>query len=382
VSQPGNHHQIGEDSRPRPLRYGVALLSVGVGFAARMALTPVIGPTALPFIFFFPAVAIAAWVGGTGPGVLSIGCATLLASWFVLGPLHSFSAGSYGSLTIAAFVVASSLIVAAMHAMHRARAHLVAEIGERRKVERELAQSRDLFATTLASIGDGVITTDADGRITFLNAEAERLTGWRKYEALRQHLRDVFRIVNEATRQTVESPVDKVIRVGAPVGMANHTLLISRDGSETPIDDSAAPIRDAGGPLFGVVLVFRDVSDQRRASVATSHLAAIIENSPDAIISTTMTGIVQSWNPAAQRIFGYEAAEILGRPLSLIVPIERRPEEQQILDRLRQGAPSVRLQTERLTKGGSIIKVSFTAAPILDRDGKLIGASKIILQLG
>jgi PAS domain S-box-containing protein len=176
--------------------------------------------------------------------------------------------------------------------------------------------------------------------------------------------------------------VDKVIRLGAAVGMANHTLLISRDGTETPIDDSAAPIREAGAPLIGVVLIFRDVTDQRSASVSASHLAAIIENSADAIVSTTLSGVVQSWNPAAQKIFGYEAAEMLGRPLSVIVPVERRPEEQQILERLRHGAPSVRLQTERLTKAGRSIKVSFTAAPILDREGKLIGASKIILQLG
>ncbi|MCC6676075.1 MAG: CHASE3 domain-containing protein [Phycisphaerales bacterium] len=129
----------------------------------------------------------------------------------------------------------------------------------------ELARSRDLLATTLASIGDGIIVTDARGRVTFLNTEAERLTGWTSREAAGRALPDVFRIVNEQTRTTVENPVDKVLRLGTVVGLANHTILISRDGRETAIDDSAAPIRasDDTLKLFGVVLVFRDFTQHK-----------------------------------------------------------------------------------------------------------------------
>jgi PAS domain S-box-containing protein len=120
-----------------------------------------------------------------------------------------------------------------------------------------------LYAVTLASIGDGVITTDGFGRVTFLNAEAEKLTGWKNAEARGKKLDEVFRIINEETRATVESPVEKVFRTGMVVGLANHTVLISKDGTERIIDDSGAPIRTADGKIMGVVLVFRDNTEKK-----------------------------------------------------------------------------------------------------------------------
>jgi len=130
--------------------------------------------------------------------------------------------------------------------------------------------SRDLLHTTLTSIGDAVIATDGYGRLTFLNAIAEHLTGWLQAEAQGRKLTEVLKLVNEETRQPVESPVDKALREGVIVGLANHTMLISRDGVERPIDDSAAPIRNPDGKIVGVVLVFRDVTG-RRESEAQLH---------------------------------------------------------------------------------------------------------------
>jgi PAS domain S-box-containing protein len=142
--------------------------------------------------------------------------------------------------------------------------------------------SRDLLHTTLSSIGDAVIATDSSGRVTFLNGVAEKLTGWTQPHAEGQALPNVLAIVNEETRRTVESPVDKVLREGVIVGMANHTVLISRDGTERPIDDSAAPIRDALGTVIGVVLVFRDVSDRHRSEEELRRLnQALIRTNQD-----------------------------------------------------------------------------------------------------
>jgi PAS domain S-box-containing protein len=132
--------------------------------------------------------------------------------------------------------------------------------------------SRDLLHTTLSSIGDAVVATDAAGRVTFMNGVAENLTGWTQAEAEGQPLQNVLAIVNEETRQPVESPVDKALREGAVVGMANRTLLISRDGAERPIDDSAAPIRDPRGKIIGVVLVFRDVTVRRESEEQLGRL--------------------------------------------------------------------------------------------------------------
>jgi PAS domain S-box-containing protein len=131
-----------------------------------------------------------------------------------------------------------------------------------------LRLSEERLATTLRSIGDAVIATDGLGNVRTLNAIAEELTGWSTELAQRVPLEQVFRIVNENTRATVESPVDRALREGKIVGLANHTLLISRDGTETPIEDSAAPIRDSSGRIDGVVLVFRDASLERSVELA------------------------------------------------------------------------------------------------------------------
>jgi PAS domain S-box-containing protein len=139
-------------------------------------------------------------------------------------------------------------------------------------LEREDEANRR-FATTLRSIGDAVIATDPEGCVTFMNAVAERLTGWPSNEARGRPLSEVFSIFSERTRQVVESPVERVLREGKVVGLANHTILRSRQGVEVPIDDSAAPIRDESGRLSGVVLVFRDVTDEKRQHARREFLS-------------------------------------------------------------------------------------------------------------
>jgi len=139
-----------------------------------------------------------------------------------------------------------------------------ADATDRQRSVDELRVSHEWFSTTLKSIGDAVIATDHEGRVSFLNEVAEELTGWPDAAARGLPLKTVFHIVNEQTRFEVESPVTKVLREGVVVGLANHTVLIRRDGVELAIDDSGAPIRDASGKLVGVVLVFRDVTAKRR----------------------------------------------------------------------------------------------------------------------
>jgi PAS domain S-box-containing protein len=132
----------------------------------------------------------------------------------------------------------------------------------------ELFEQKELFRTTLASIGDAVISTDRGARVTFLNPVAEVLTGWTSQEADGQPLESVFRIVNETTRAHTENPALRALRDGAVVALQNHTLLIAKSGVETPIDDSAAPIRDAKGNMTGAVVIFRDISERKTAERA------------------------------------------------------------------------------------------------------------------
>lgn len=137
------------------------------------------------------------------------------------------------------------------------------DITERKLGEAELFEERERALVTLHSIGDGVITTDAAGRIDYLNPTAEELTGWRRDDALGHPVAEVFRIINEQTREPVDNPAQRVLAHGKVVGLANHTVLIDRDGVEHPIEDSAAPIRNSEGEVIGVVMVFHDVTRTR-----------------------------------------------------------------------------------------------------------------------
>ena len=164
---------------------------------------------------------------------------------------------------------------------------LRAESEEHARTERELVRKREKLRVTLESIGDAVVTTDTDGRVTMLNRVAEGLTGWTAADAVGVPLADVFNIVNQRTRARVENPVRRVLEEGVIVGLANHTLLIARGGAEYPIDDCAAPIRDEAGALLGVVLIFRDVTERYAAEEALQReralLRTLIDALPDAI---------------------------------------------------------------------------------------------------
>ena len=161
-------------------------------------------------------------------------------------------------------------------------------ISHRKRAEKLLALKEEQWRTTLKSIGDAVITTDKDGRITFMNSQAETLTKWSAAEAIGVHLDDVFRIVNEQTGRRVPSPVDIVLGEGKVVGLANHTELIAKDGTRRPIDDSGAPICGVDGEVAGVVLVFHDITERRQMERdlirRTRELETMADNAPDIIV--------------------------------------------------------------------------------------------------
>jgi PAS domain S-box-containing protein len=193
----------------------------------------------------------------------------------------------------------------------------------------EIFEQRELFRTTLASIGDGVIATDTRGNVTFENPIAEQLTGWPEGEAKGQPLVKIFHIINEDSRQRVDNPAFRALHDGTIVGLANHTLLINRDGREFPIDDSAAPIRNEEREVIGVVLVFRDVAERREHEralrVSEARKAAILRASLDAIITVDGEGKMVDFNPAAQALLSYSAAEAVGRDLDQFFVIDGKP---------------------------------------------------------
>ncbi len=287
--------------------------------------------------------------------------------------------GSYHRLLLwSTLEVAIGVLLIGMLIMLNAR-----NLQERIASAELLAEQNERLRVTLGSIGDGVITTDPAENIAFLNPVAESLTGWSADEAAGKPLESVFRIVTESNRLPVESPARRALRKGVVVGLESHTVLISRAGVEHAIDDSAAVIRGVGGEVLGCVLVFRNVDDKRRdeqvmqSQLATARtLAAIVESSGDGIIGMSLQGVIQSWNPAAERLFGHRAQAAIGKHISLIIPADRRAKEELIFTRIRAGERVEHFETVRQRDDATRVHVSLTISPIMDEQGAVVGMSK------
>lgn len=228
-----------------------------------------------------------------------------------------------------------------------------------RERERNLAEEKERLAVTLRSIGDGVITTDTQGRVTLLNGEAEHMTGWSMREAEGRPLQEVFDIVNELSLQKCENPVEKCLRTGEVIELANHTMLISRDGTRRIITDSGAPIRNSGGEVIGVVLVFRDTTEK-------THMADALRDSESKFkgfaeqalvgIYLVQDGVLHYVNPRFAEMFGYTVQDCIGKPLSMIA----HPNSVQVVDEMVSKRISGELKT---------VHYEFTG---LKRDGSFI----------
>ena len=221
-----------------------------------------------PYVLF-PALIWAAVRLGPQGAITAMGLVSAIAVWETIRGSGPFTGQTLHEslLMLQAFlsVVAVTTLV------------LAAVVAERRKADAVAQEQREWLAVTLSSIGDAVIVTDTQGRVTFMNPVAASVTGWPEAEALGKDITAVFQIINEHTRQVVENPIARVLREDTVVGLAPHTLLIARDGVERPIDDSSAPLRAPRGSLLGVVLVFRDITERKHAEATRARLVAEVE---------------------------------------------------------------------------------------------------------
>jgi PAS domain S-box-containing protein len=275
-------------------RYGFAVVCLAAATVLRGVLASVLGNASVPFLTYFPAVVLTSWYGGLGPGLVVTGLAALIAQFFFMEPVGTFHLRNAGDgVALLIFTGSSILMVWLNETRERERRKsltLAADAGERihtleeriramDEAEQDAAEYKRWAGDTLSSIGDGVICTDVDGCVTFLNAVAERLTGWTLAEARGKDIADVFVIINEHTRKPASNPIRRVLEEGTIMGLANHTLLVSRDGREISIDDSGAPIR---GPkdkkITGAVLVFRDMAERKSLEDELRRTAKELEN--------------------------------------------------------------------------------------------------------
>jgi PAS domain S-box-containing protein len=251
-------------SRSAYLRYGSAVVGTVLATVARLALDSALGMRQ-PYVTFYIAVVATAWYGGFGPSVLALVLGALVATFFFIAPEGALAGpDAVDSLGLVLYFFVGIAVILFNELQRAARRQLEREIGERERSEAAERAHRERLRVTLTSIGDAVVTTDAEGRVTLLNTAAEELTGWRTEEAAGRPVEEVVRIVHEGTGEVVESPVARVLRDGVIVGQAGQTALVARDGTARPIDDSAAPIKDQAGQITGAVLIVRDITERKR----------------------------------------------------------------------------------------------------------------------
>ena len=228
------------------------------------------------------------------------------------------------------------------------------------------------LAAIVESSDDAIVSKDLNGVVTSWNKSAERMFG---YTAAEMVDRPITTIIPLELQQD-ETYILSKIRAGEKIDHF-QTVRVRKDGQRIDVSLSISPIKDDEGRVIGAAKIARDITQQKRAERASLLLAAIVESSDDAIVSKDLHGTVTSWNWGAQRIFGYKAHEIIGRPITTIIPPELHSDEEHILARIREGERIDHFQTVRVKKDGERIEVSLTISPVKDQNGKIVGAAKI-----
>jgi PAS domain S-box-containing protein len=346
-------------SFPSSLGYGIAL-----GTIAAILLLWLLAPDwseRLSYSTLAPAVALSAWIGGSGPGLASTAASGADAATF-----WDASFGMWpGWLGLLVFLSIGTLLSLSEST---------------RRDAATFKQAEQFFDATLKSIADAVVTTDTDGRVTRLNRAAEALTGWPASEAIGRPVQEIVVVLDELSRRPAS--------IQDSAGAAKGALLVSRDRREVAVDLIVSSILAASGVSEGTIIVIRDVAERRQQESRneaqfrlTRELAAIVESSDDAIISKDLESTIRSWNRGAERMFGYTADEIIGQSIRTIIPADRMGEEDDVVSRLRRGEKIDHFETVRRRKDGHEFPVSLTISPIHAPNGSVVGASKIVRDI-
>lgn len=280
-------------------------------------------------------------------------------------------------------------------ALAAANGALENEVAQRKKAEEALRQANNVLETRVQertaelsltekryrqvvfSLPAAVYTTDADGRVTLYNEAAVKLWG-REPEKGRDLWCGSFRSYRPDGSELPADQCPMAITLKSGKSLRGQEIIIERpDGTRRNLLEYPEPFFDASGKIVGAVNMLVDVTERKQSEATTRRLAAIVEFSEDAIMSMDLDGRIESWNDSAGRIFGYTAAEAIGRPITILLPPERRDEETHILSCIRRGEPVHHYETIRCCKNGKRVEVSLSVSPVKDAEGRTIGASKI-----
>lgn len=333
-----------------------------------------------PFVWFlfYPAVFFSAWIGGLIPGLISTIASALIVWWFFIPPQFSFSIGSPMMLvSIFMFCIMGGLF---SFTLGRLRA-LIRQADQTNDI---LRASEAYLSVTLNAIGDGVMSTDAQGCVVRLNPVAEQLTGWLQAEAAGRPASEIFHIVSKDTRLPAMIPVMETLAMGKVQGLANHTVLIARDGRECDIADSCAPIRDHDGQVIGAVRVFRDVTAeyavQTKLRDSARQIETMLNSVGEGIHGIDLNGNIIFENHVATTLFGWAEQEMIGRPAHNLIHHTRAdgspyPQEECPIYAALHGKSSPCIEDEVFwRKDGTSFPASYNATPMRNDAGEILGA--------
>lgn len=248
------------------------------------------------------------------------------------------------------------------------------DITDRKRVLDQLQESERRFAQILGNVRLLSMTLDTAARVTYCNDHLLRLTGWQRDEVIGRGWLELF---IPAENRPGLADLFASLLADMPRAWHDENQILTRSGERRLIRWNNMVLRSPTGDVSGTASIGEDVTESREAEEVRARMAAIVESSDDAIVGKTLEGIITSWNAGARKLFGYDAEEAIGRPITLVVPADRVREEEEILERLRRGERVAHIETVRRRKDGGLIDVSLTISPILDAQRRVVGASKI-----
>jgi PAS domain S-box-containing protein len=343
------------------------LVALGVQWLCWSWLQPLV------WFLFFPAVFFSAWLGGRRGGLWATALSTVLVWYVFIAPDPAISARHAHVLLSMGLFTGMGTLMSLLHGrLQAATRQLTDVLSVLQATNQQLeARVRVRLGGIVSSALDAIICVDAEQKIVLFNTAAETMFGCTEAQALGQKL-DRFIICFELAQEQ-SAPLCE--NAGAHVPEVHALSGLRAGGGVFPIEASISHTETNGQKICTVIL--RDITERRHHEEATAMLAAIVDSSDDAIVSKDLNSIVTSWNAGAERLFGYSAGEMVGRSITLIIPPDRQHEENEIQAQIKRGERVEHFETLRLTKDGKLISVSVSVSPMHNKEGQVIGASKV-----